>query len=283
MPVPDDASGVELDGQVFVVLTRMLLITGIDGRSALTVPLPHPDSAYDVLADPARHRVWLVQRDPLRVDVYRSTGRLDRSLEVGGTADGVALLDGDLYVAGSAGVRRIALTGSGLHAAPAGVRPGELIIADAARHRLLFVDHAGAQTSVRAQLPQHARPDGRGGLPVNTTDLVAAGTQIWAAGYDATNAAVLERLDPGTLRPAVHSVLEHRLPGVLVVAANARELLVRNVAGGEGLWCVDARSGVVDQSWPGLPGAVAVGPDGSYLIAATDQAPRRLTDAACPG
>jgi hypothetical protein len=280
--VAQSAPVAELDHTVFAVAGGDLLAARLDSALVITVPLPVPSADYVLLADAPRHRLWLVQRDSLRIDVYSSSGVAQSSLTIGGEVDGVTLLDGELYVAGPAGVRRIVLAGAALRTRPSGVPPGELIAADPARNRLLFVDHVGALPAVRAQQPRLATPEGTGALPLNTTALIVAGANVWVAGFDGANDTVLERLDPGTLRPIRHSPLEQLLPGVIVVGADAHVLLVRDITGGDGLWCVDARSGAVRQSWPAVPGAVALGPDGAYAITSSDRPPRLLTDSRCP-
>jgi hypothetical protein len=106
---------------------------------------------------------------------------------------------------------------------------------------------------------------------------------IWVGGY-AQSGAVLERLDPRTFRPIARSPAQARFnPGTSLVGAGSRVLWVLSGGGGPFLWCVDAATGDVAQTFTMPMGVNGVASDRSGAVVASDGGPVELVLSGCPG
>jgi hypothetical protein len=226
-----------------------------------------------VLLTGSASEVVLVDSDATRSPAQQADFRISAQLAGG------ALLDGRFYVTTDRGVGSLNDQDGSVSWTP--VRGGWSVTADPTRHRLLLVDLDGDHASVRAQRPSDPRPEAQATLPFSKGWVVVAGDQIWAAGYG-DHGAVLDRLDPKTLRVVARSPVAAQLgPGAIVVGAGLQALLVRSGSGGDGLWCVDAHTGGLAATWSSVPGGVALGLDGGYQIASTTGPPQLLTGNIC--
>lgn len=281
--IPSSAPAVEVDGTVVAAAGGRLWWQLLDGTLSSSSDIDEADG-YSLVADPAQHRVWaLLNRSRPEIVVASSTGPARQfTFDMPGLA-GAAVLDGQLYVTTDTGVSGVDTAGFGYSTRATPVRGGWGIAADPSRHRLLLMDSTGGQATLRAQRPTDARPEAQAALPIGKGSVVVVGGDIWAAGYG-TDGAVLARLDPASLRVvAVSPAADELGPGAEVVGVGRHVLLVRSGGGGDGLWCVDARSGAIDEKWSSVPGAVAAGPDGGYELTGTRDAPKLLTGGRCPG
>jgi hypothetical protein len=241
------------------------------------------DGAYALLADPDHQRLWLVRAHDDEIDVswfdtttLAQTGRqVDR-----GRLEAAAVLDGRLYLSTSRGFRVLSQTEE-VPAIPRPILPAaDLMAADPVRHRLLLGRITAGPVWLFAQRPAARSPEVRRHAPFGKGQLEVAGGLIWAAGFGA-HGAVLQRLDPRTLRPQSHSPLERALgPGALIVQADRRHLLVRSGGGGDALWCVDARTGGVKHYWPRVTGTPVLSDGGVFALVAGEPL-ARLDSAGC--
>lgn len=284
---PTDAPAVEVDGKVFAIFGGALFTVKPGGT--YTMDKANHDGPYQLIGDPARHRVWLITLTPGAFDVRWVDSRHPGGVQLGMSDPdrqllGAALLDGALYVLTTDWiVYRTSVGRGGENSEPTEIRNGQGLVADPQRSRLLITSRWRGYPVVDAQAPSAPKPSATARLPFGTGQVVVVGGQIWAAG-SGERGAVLARLDPGTLRVRRYSPLEPRLgPGARVVATGGQVLLVRGSSGGYGLWCVDARSGDVLESWPNAPGALAAGPDGASLLSAAGRPPQQLTGGRCLG
>jgi hypothetical protein len=269
--------------QIFALQAGALLRASITSPGAVTAVAAATSGDgddYQLLADAAQSRLWLVRRQTPSVLIAAFDSRSLRPLgEVSrpGRATGAALLDGRLYVATDQGLITLSTPLGGDLRSFASAQP-QVIAADPSRHRLVVLTEGtpAKVTILGVGQPSAAAPFGKG-------DLVVVDGQIWAGGYG-SHGAVLVQLDPSTLRPGRHSPLESRLgPGAELVGAGAHDFLVRSGGGGDALWCVDAHSGVVVHSWSQLPGPVALSPYGVFSLADTASSPMRFDSGACVG
>lgn len=284
--VPTGSPAVEVDGNVFAVFGGALFTVRPDGSFRTDNAID--DAPYQLIGDPARHRVWLVTLTPGDFDVRWVDSRRPGA-QIGGDVPGMklseaALLDGTLYGLGTDGVvYRLTAQNNGAGSESTPMRDAFGLTADPQRNRLLIIGLRGAYATVRAQSPSAPKPTATARLPFGKGDVVVVGSQIWAAGYG-DHGAVLAQLDPGTLRVLRHSPVESQLgPGAQIAAVGKRVLFVRGGSGGYGLWCVDANTGTVVESWSNAPGAVATGPDGAYLLRSAGMPPQLLTGGLCVG
>ena len=284
--VPTGSPAVEVDGNVFAIFGGTMFTVRPDGSYLTDHAID--DAPYQLIGDPARHRVWLVTLTPGDFDVRWVDSRRPAA-QIGGEVPGLklseaALLDGTLYGLGTDGVvYRLTAQNNGAGSESTLVRDAFGLTADPQRNRLLITGLRGAYATVRAQSPFAPKPAAIARLPFGKGEVVAAGPQIWAAGYG-DHGAVLAQLDPGTLRVLRHSPVESKLgPGAQIAAVGRQVLFVRAGSGGTRLWCVDASTGTVLESWPDAAGAVATGPDGAYLLQAAGMPPELLTGGLCVG
>lgn len=284
--VPTGSPAVEVDGNVFAVFGGALFTLRPDGSYLTDQTID--DAPYQLIADPARHRVWLVTLTPGDFDVRwvdsRHPGAQFGSNVPGLRLSEAALLGGTLYGLGTDGVvyrLTVQKNGAGFDSTP--VRDASGLTADPQRDLLLITGLRGVDATVRALSPFDPKPAVTARLPFGKGEVVVVGAQIWAAGYG-DHGAVLAQLDPGTLRVLRHSPVESQLgPGAQIAAVGKQVLFVRAGSGGDGLWCVDANTGAVLESWPDAAGAVATGPDGAYLLQSAGTGPQLITGGLCVG
>lgn len=284
--IPSESPAVELDGQLTTVFAGRLWWTSLDGVSSGASSIDASDG-YLLVPDLAQHRVWVLLPGMTQAEIVAVSTRDSRrqfAFDFSPGLSGGAILDGRLYASSTHGVSAVQSSGFGYSTQITPLRGNWSMAADPSRHRLLLTDLSGATASVRAQRPTDPHPEAQATLPFGKGwVVVTGGGQIWAAGYG-NHGAVLARLDPTTLRVVAQSPAAAQLgPGAIVVGTGRESLLVRSGAGGDGLWCVDARTGAVDEAWTAAPGAIAIGPDGGYEFASTGEPPRLLTGGRCPG
>lgn len=194
--------------------------------------------------------------------------------------DGAAVLDGRLYLTYGPELLRVSPDRRRLELATRLVGSGGPLVADPARHRLLYLDYYNPFT-VRAWSPR--RGDGpAAALPMTRGQVAVVAGTIWAGGFGSAG-AVLVRLDPGTLRAARPAALARSLgPGAALAAVGARSLFVRAGGAPNRLWCLDARTGAVSRYWLDEPGVVAADL-GAVAIAAPDGRIRPVAPSGCAG
>ncbi|MGI8761739.1 MAG: hypothetical protein ACR2LF_10700 [Jatrophihabitantaceae bacterium] len=242
-------------------------------------------ASYHLVLDQAQQRLWVISYgvDPAAVvelDISRPVLARVRTISVSADVGGAAVLDGHLYLATTQGVFDI--TGASRQAtqliAPAGRYFS--VSADPTRHRLAFFGHNGEAQFVTYDPSTRKLGAFVAGAPFGRGSLVVVDATIWAGGYG-PHGAVLDRLDPATLRPVAGGPLAAHLgPGAVLVATGTSDFWVRSGAGGTALWCVDGRTGRALQSWQ-LSGPITSATGIAFRAQGTQ--PARLPLGACRG
>jgi hypothetical protein len=217
-------------------------------RSVSLRDVPFPDRSLPVLAlDTAAHRIWVVLTNaaPSRMVEY-DTGTLRKVRDVrwAPLVQNAAALDGHLYVTTDFGVADLA---------PGARRPrfvpglsgalGRMAV-DPSRSRLIVMD-LGYPTDLWTYRPGGSAAQSSIQLPFVRGTLGVVAGRIWVSGFG-MHAGVLARLDPGSLRPVQHAADRSLGSGVNIVGTGSTVFWVR---GANGLACLDAASGRVEQTW----------------------------------
>jgi hypothetical protein len=193
-----------------------------------------------------------------------------RTVRMRTTLASAAVLDGVLYL-GTAdlGLLRVPRGGRTVSIALRGEDGIGSIAADPDRRRLIYLTD-GSPTQVRSWAPDGRSDSAHGRLDFSKADVVVVSGSIWAAGFGNPGAALV-RLDPDTLAPVQSDDrLTARLgPGAVLAAGGDRDFFVRGGADADQLWCVDGRTGGIEQLWAGPSGAVASGPGQVWVSNAT--------------
>jgi hypothetical protein len=239
----------------WVLQPDALRVVGPTGR-IIRLALPPALQDARLVTDPRAGVVWLAAKGVARAYDAR-TGRREFATTVPAFS-AAAAMHGQLYVTlgtqlletGPAiGPPRVVLT------VPV---PISALAADPVRGRLIAV-YPNGPSQVIAVVP---RPDGPArivrSVEVHTIEPTLADVDgaIWLAGYS-TGDGVLMRLDPRTLRPAMRPWRDELFgSGALLVAGGTSSIWVRSGDTGSQLYCLDAGSGRLMQSWL-LAGTVA--------------------------
>jgi len=232
---------------------------------------------FGLVLDPAHRQGFVVSLNAapatiVRIDLDTMTeaGRLVWPTDVAAAA----VLDGHLFLATTNSVVDIPPGGTESRAVPALLGQYSDLAADPARHRLVLFGREGKAMRVVTYRPGDGHST-RTAAPFAKGWVVVTGDAIWAGGY-ANTGPVLARLDPKTLKPVAFSALTPQLgPGAILVASGGRDVWVRSGAGGDGLWCVDGRTGDSLQYWQ-YDGAVASEAGAAYVATSSGPLPLRL-------
>ncbi len=270
----------------------------IDGGAVITIDLNTgarsvlrpavgdlPETEYRILADPDHQRLWVIRSHDTALNVsWFDTGTL---MQTGaeddrGPLDDAAVLDGRLYLSTPARILSISQT-EDVPPPALTIRPGQVIAADPSRHRLLVLRYGSATGALVAQRPGARTPQARAAAPFGKGEFAVTSGRIWAVGFGRRH-AVIERLDPRTLRVQVRSPLEQHIgPGAVLAQIGRRHLLIRDAGGlGGELWCVDAGTGAVTRHWADVPGTPVLAESGIYSLVA-GQPLQRVDSSGCSG
>lgn len=265
-PIPIDRAtkAIDLAVTVPVFLLQPGHLYKVTDGTAVGVSLDRPGLTLGtnarLVVDAAANRVWVVETAGGGIIEFdaRNLHRL-RTLHTNESVRDAAALRGHLYLARATGLADIA---------PGADRPriiSELdggyiasVAADPKRGRVLaLVLGNGAsirQVTAAGTVLDRAAPAPVGG---GTLRITTEGT-IWLGGFGSSiDGAVLARLDPKTLQPVLGSPVASRLgASSWLEAAGDHDVWVRSGGDGEGLWCVDGRTGSILQYWPQVRGAV---------------------------
>jgi hypothetical protein len=248
------------------------------GRPAVHLHVPGTPQTARLLADPRTRLVWLVTQQ--RARAYAADTRVVVDVAVPAFSD-VAVLGRRVYLAAGA---QLVEAGAGERARQVFLAPGPLaaVAADPDRGRLIVAYQSGP-SRVFALRP---RPDAAARVERSTTirsinaTLGVAGDAIWFAGFSTGDGALM-RLNPVTLRPALHFAYEGSLgSGGVLVAEGASSIWVREGLGGSELRCVDARTGAQAQTWQ-LDGLISSTTGRAVL--GTGSGAARMQMGGCPG
>lgn len=215
--------------------------------------------AARLVLDTAANRVWVVDAPGGEIVEFdaRNLHRL-RTMHSNESIWDAAALHGHLYLARSTGLADVAPGAAQPRIIPELSGYVTSVAADPKRGRLLVLV-LGNGASVRQLTVAGAVLDHKAPVPVGGGRLrVTTDGAIWLGGFRSSiDGAVVVRLDPKTLRLVVGSPVASRLgPSSWVEAAGDHDLWVRSAGNGEGLWCVDGRTGAILQYWPNVRGSV---------------------------
>ena len=240
-------------------------------------------TATRLVVDAAANRVWVVDAAAGGIIEFdaRNLHRL-RTLHTNESIRDAAALRGHLYLARVTGLADIAPGASKPKIIPGLTGYVVSVAADPNRDRLLALV-LGDGALVRQVTGAGALLDGQVKVPVGGGTLrVTTEGAIWLGGFGSVvDGAVLVRLDPTTLQPVLGSPVASRLaPSSWLEAAGDHDIWVRGAGDGNGLWCVDGRTGSVLQYWPQVRGAVTSRNGAAFVLQHGSLVPLVLQDCA---
>ena len=233
------------------------------------IALTDPYAAVRLVLDATRARLWVVVEGTrsgraIEYDLWTLARRRDVRLPWIASA---AALNGHLYATSGTTLVDVAPTGAPRSIRTLSTSSVFAVAADPARSRVIILA-GGFPTHVWTYRPAaglRAIPET---LPFGKGSIAVSDNAIWVGGF-AQHGAVVDRLDPATLRPMLTSPIAARLgPGAVLLAGGAGQVWAVAGDGRSGLWCVDGRSGKAARFWPLTPNAVAA--DEHRLIAVID-------------
>lgn len=245
----------------------------------LTVGVPR------LAIDPVAHRIWIVVTDApdsRMVEYDERTLTKLRDITWRQLVQSAVAYGGHLYVQNDFGVADLApgarrprfIAGLGGAVGPLAVDP--------TRQRLIAMD-LGYPTDVWTYRPGRRPVEAAEPLDMSEGTIAVVDGAIWVAGHtDASRRAVLERLDPRTLRPVRRADARVFDPRAVIVGSGARVLWVQPGSGSDLLTCVGAWTGRVEQHWR-LPDVVAVTSGQGGALAAASGGVLGLILAGCQG
>jgi len=220
---------------------KVLVNRHLAGDSALVAGAP----AVDLFIDRAHNVGWAVSgiERQARVMTFDPTTMRTRQVTYNNfIVYDAALLDGRLYVATREGIAWLAADGRSGHVPNvSGVVLS--VAADVTRDRLLAVVSSAGNPLIAVTPAGHLETVA--GLDAIKAQVAVVGGDIWLGGF-AQRGAILEKLDPSTLRPVKHVVTTGLGPGAVFVGVGTRDLFVTSGGSAAVTWCVDARTGVVE-------------------------------------
>lgn len=232
--------------------------------------------------DPVTGAVWLVVSDAapsLLIEYDPDSLQVVRRMSWDQLVHGAVAYRGHLYLATDLGTADLA---------PDGRRPREIaglgagdgpIALDPVRGRLIVMN-VGYPTRVWTYRPGQYPLKASVALPLGGGTVAVVNGAIWVGGF--SNRAVLDRLDPTSLRPIRKGAVEPFGPGAVIVAGGSNAFWVRPGNGTHMLACVSARTGRIEQRWQ-LPDLVSVASQNGTALAATHRGAIGLVLAGCTG
>jgi hypothetical protein len=244
-----------------------------------------PYSVPRLAVDPAAQRLWAVSTNSsptVMAEFDMASMRLLRELTWRQPVRSAAAYRGHLYVSTDRGVADLSpgRTAPQFIAGLSGA-VGPLAV-DPSRHRLIAMDY-GFPTDIWTYRPGGRPVEAAGTLAFGKGTIAVVRGAIWVGG-DGTSGAVLERLDPHTLRPVTHSALASELdPGAMILAAGRSVLwLAADGITGPVLICADGATGLVEQRWK-FRSLNAVASDAADAMVATGDGVLGLVLSSCRG
>lgn len=230
------------------------------------------DGTPRLAVDAAAHRIWIVvTKAPTSrmVEFDERTLTKLRDITWRQLVQSAVAYAGHLYVQNDFGVADLAPGASRPHFIPGlGGAVGPVAV-DPTRHRLIAID-LGYPTDIWTYRPGQRPVEAVRPLNFSEGTLAVADGAIWVGGFVGPgHGAVLEQLDPQTLRPVRRADARLFAPRAVVIGSGAHVLWVQpGVVGSDRLACVGARTGRIEQRWR-LPSVTAVtsGPDGALAVA----------------
>jgi hypothetical protein len=246
-----------------------------------SVPGANDGASLQLIPDPANQLLWIASTGTLAGFIAEYDARtlhLLRAAPWHATLRSATVLDGSLYFTSDSGLAVWPLDAATPRVVAGMADHRGTVAADPTRDRLLLVDNGRNLSSYR--------PGGAVSVPVAAPvmkgDLVVVQGTIWFVGFAVTGTAVFAAVNPVTLRLGNNAgvVVDLGL-GAETAGVGASVVWLRNASGSGGLWCVDARSGRVFQSWGSAPGNVASVSHAGYLAPGFALLPLIMNS--CPG
>jgi hypothetical protein len=231
--------------------------------------LSSPNAILRLVLDPTATRLWVVLAGTragraIEFDLWTLARLRDVPIR---EINSAAALGGHLYATSGKTLVDVAPDGAPRSVPVPGTSGLWAIAADPTRSRLIILD-GGFPTHVwsyRSGAGVQAIP---GALPFGKGSIAVTKHAIWVGGF-AQHGAVLDRLDPTSLRAVLASPIAARLgPGAVLLSGGTRDVWVVAGDGRSGVWCVDGQSGEGAQFWPLTLRAVAA--DDHGLVAVID-------------
>ena len=268
-----------LEAHTLAQVSGTRVIRSVALRGISVPPRSVPMLAYDA----ATHRVWVVLTNaaPARmVEFDAATLQRVRDVTWARLVQSAAAFHNYLYLSTSFGVAGLPPGAARPHligGLAGAIGPVEL---DAARNRVISID-LGYPTDVWSyrygRLPDEAR------MPVflRHGTLGVVGQSIWLAGYG-DHGAVLMRLNPNSLMPALRVPARTFGAGAVIAGTGAHVLWVRSDDSSNLLACVDATTGRIEQTWR-VHNVNAVSSDRRGALVATPSGVLGLVLSGCAG
>lgn len=222
--------------------------------------------------DQVAHRIWIVVTDApssRMVEYDERTLTKLRDVRWRQLVQTAVAYDGHLYVQNDFGVADLAPGMPQPRFIPGLAGAVGPLAVDPTRHRLIAMD-LGYPTDFWTYRPGQRPVEAARPLNLSQGTVAVVRGAIWVAALAGSgHGALLERLDPRTLRPVQRADARVFHSRAVIVGSGANVLWVQpSVFGANLLTCVSARTGRIEQRWH-LPNVVAVtsGPDGALAVA----------------
>lgn len=253
-------------------------------RSVSLAGLSAPVGSRPRLAvDRQAKRVWVIVADAtpsLLLEFDARTLQRLRSLTWTAPVAGAVAYRGHLYLSSGLGVADLAPGSARPQIIPGLTGAVGPIALDPSRHRLIAMD-LGYPTDIWAFRPGHRPVEAATPLPFGKGSIAVADGRIWVGGFG-SHGAVLERLDPSTLRPVAQAPAAPFGRGAVIVAGGAGVVWVLPGERAGPLTCVGATTGQTEQRWD-LPAVNSVASDHSGALVATRSGALGLILSGCAG
>ena len=257
------------------------------GHFARIFSLPRPFAASGgkpmVTVDPVTGLAWIVladRRPALLVQVSLGLARIVRVVPWGTAVIGAAAYAGHLYLSTGQGVADLAPHAAHPRRVSGLAEATGPVVVDPSRHRLIAID-LGPPTRLWTFGPHAAAVGVPGSLPLREATTAVVDGAIWILGR-AGDGAVLERLDPATLRPVARPRLPVRLSeGSVLIGGSGRALWLSGPLPSDYLICADAETGAALQTWP-MPGVGSVAARHGRALLAVGSRFREIKLGRCP-
>lgn len=257
-------------GVTWVLKGRSLLRHGGGSAQWQSVPVAAPGGTPTLTLEREEHQLWVFAIGATQTRLQAFDARTLHplvSVEWPHQVLAAAALRRGLYVTGPAGLFRVNTDGLATRISLPPANRILDIVADPTRDRLLTLVGAKAGFVVMelGDIARTVSAPAPSDLIKGRLGVTASGA-IWLAGYGRSG-AILDRLDPGSLRAVTVSPLVGQLgPGASVLASGDHSLLVESGGGGPEMWCVDDQAGAPAELWNIGPEMAAVSSGLGYAV-----------------
>lgn len=272
---PTGSWAVENGALVDQVTGRRTPVPGLAGNPLAGLPR--------IVVDPVAPRVWVVianGRASRLTEFAADTGRQLRDVSWAEPVRFAAAFRGALYLTTDRGAAVLAGTGRTPVFVPGLSGAVGDLAADPVRHRLVLLD-LGKPTDAWTLGADGRAVEADQPLPLANGTVGVVDGAIWVAGYGA-HGAVLDRLDPRTLRPTAQGSAAATFGSGAQIVGTGTRLVWLGVTGDGNttLSCVDAATGRLRHAFD-LPTVTGVASDGTQALVASSGGLLELPVAPC--